>query len=175
MIDGLSALEGEPVSLRPTTENDLDFVVRTEEDEDNSAYVNVWSREQHGSAITDPDMAHFIVAAADDGRAVGYVILSRRPGLNHAIELVRITMAEQGRGYGRAALRLVKQAAFERLGAHRLWLDVGDHNVRAQRLYESEGFVRDGVLRDYNKVGDRFESLIIMSILEGEYRQRALR
>jgi len=98
------------------------------------------------------------------------IALSRRPGSNHAIELLRITIAEQGRGFGRAALRLVKLAAFELLGAHRLSLDVRGHNARAQRLYDSEGFVREGVLRDYNKAGDRFESLIIMSILEGEYR-----
>ncbi len=43
--------------------------------------------------------------------------------------------------------------------------------MRAQRLYDSEGFVREGFLRDYNKVGDRFESLIIMSMLEDEHRR----
>lgn len=68
-------------------------------------------------------------------------------------------------------MRLVKAIAFDHLGAHRLWLDVRDHNVRAQRLYDSEGFVREGFLRDYNKVGDRFESLIIMSMLEDEHRR----
>jgi len=171
MITGISSLEGQTVVLRPTTEEDLGFVVSTEQDEDNPAYVNVWSREQHRDTIDDPDRAHLIVEATDGGRPLGYVILARWPSSNHSIELVRITIAEKRKGFGREAVRLVKKAAFEHLGAHRLWLDVRDHNVRAQRLYESEGFVREGVLRDYNRVGDRLESLIIMSMLEHEYRR----
>lgn len=170
MIEGISPVAGDVVSLRPATDADVDFIVRTEQDADNPAYVNVWSHDEHRAAIDDPDGAHFVVEIVDGGRAAGYVILSRRPGTNHAIELVRITIAEQGKGFGREALRLVKRLAFEHLGAHRLWLDVRDRNVRAQRLYESEGFVREGVLRDYNKVGGRYESLIIMAILEHEYR-----
>jgi diamine N-acetyltransferase len=168
-MNELPPLRGRKVSLRRTTEADLDFVVRTEQDADNPAYVNVWPREEHRAATVDAEKTHFIVEAADDGRSVGYVILSRWPGSNHSIELARITIAERGHGFGRDALRLVKQAAFEQLHAHRLWLDVRSTNLRAQRLYESEGFVREGVLRDYNKVGDQFESLIIMSMLEHEY------
>ncbi|MDZ4278572.1 MAG: GNAT family protein [Dehalococcoidia bacterium] len=165
----VSSITGQLVSLRPTTAEDLDFVINTEQAEDNPAYVNVWSREQHRQFIDDSDTSHLIVDAVNDARRVGYVLIARRPDSNHSIELMRITIAEKGRGFGRDALRLVKTLAFDQLGAHRLWLDVRDHNLRAQRLYESEGFVREGVLRDYNRVGDRYESLIIMSILEHEY------
>ena len=170
MLPDGTTLQGESIRLRGTTEHDSDFVVRTEPEADNPAYVNVWSREEHAAIAVDPDRAHLIVEATDDRRSVGYVILGRWPGSNYSIELTRITIAEEGRGFGREAVQLVKKLAFETLGAHRLWLDVRDHNVRAQRPYESEGFVREGVLRDYNKVGNGFESLIIMSMLEHEYR-----
>lgn len=79
-------------------------------------------------------------------------------------------VAEKGRGHGRAALRLVKERAFGELGAHRLWLDVKEENARARRLYESEGFVSEGVLRDSFWTGEGYESLVVMSILESEYR-----
>ena len=43
-------------------------------------------------------------------------------------------------------------------------------NRRARGLYESEGFVREGVLRDSLWTGEVHETLVVMSILESEYR-----
>jgi diamine N-acetyltransferase len=43
-----------------------------------------------------------------------------------------------------------------------------EHNQRAQALYESEGFVWEGTLRECVRVGERFVSLRIMSILNRE-------
>lgn len=37
--------------------------------------------------------------------------------------------------------------AFERLGLHRLELDVYSFNPRARRVYEKAGFRREGILR----------------------------
>jgi RimJ/RimL family protein N-acetyltransferase len=87
---------------------------------------------------------------------------------HESVQWRRLVVVDKGRGVGRAAVRLVKQAAFERFGAHRLWLDVMEHNHRAQALYESEGFVREGTLRECLRLGDRFVSLHIMSILSRE-------
>lgn len=78
-------------------------------------------------------------------------------------------VTEKGKGYGKEALRLVKQLAFEELGAHRLWLDVKKQNVRARHVYESEGFVVEGVLRECLKAEAGFESLVVMSMLRDEY------
>jgi diamine N-acetyltransferase len=66
---------------------------------------------------------------------------------------------------------LVKRAAFERFGTHRLWFDVMTHNQRARHVYQAEGFVEEGTMRECMKVGDKFVSLVIMSMLEDEYRQ----
>lgn len=87
------------------------------------------------------DVAHWIVEDTECGATVGFVILR---GLGSEIlELRRIAISEKGRGYGTAALRLVKEAAFGKLAAHRLWLDVYDFNDRARAIYEAEGFVAE--------------------------------
>ncbi len=62
--------------------------------------------------------------------------------------------------------------AFEELGAHRLWLDVKVDNHRVRRLYSSMGFREEGLLRDCLKVGARFESLVVMSMLAEQYLER---
>lgn len=42
----------------------------------------------------------------------------------------------------------IKKIVFDKLKAHRLWLDVRLKNYRAQQLYQSEGFIKEGVLRE---------------------------
>jgi RimJ/RimL family protein N-acetyltransferase len=78
--------------------------------------------------------------------------------------------AQTIKGYGRAALKSVQQLAFAQLQAHRLWLDVKDHNSRARHLYQAMGFVEEGRLRECVKSGNRFESLVVLSMLRSEYQ-----
>ena len=74
-------------------------------------------------------------------------------------------------GIGRAAVRLVKRFAFRKHGAHRLWLDVKEHNDRARRLYQAEGFIVEGVLRECLRGDSGFASLVVMSLLASEYHE----
>lgn len=163
-----TGLEGR-VRLRPTAEEDLKFVLREEGDEENRPFIGRWPRERHLEALADDGVEHSILEDGD-GAPVGYAILTgiRDPG--RVFCLKRLMVAERGRGYGRAALRLIGERVFGELGAHRLWLDVKEENARARGLYESEGFVQEGVLRDAFWDGEGHVSLVVMSILESEYR-----
>jgi diamine N-acetyltransferase len=152
--------------LRPTREDDLDYVVAAEADPDNAPFLAPSPRAEHLGFLRDPLQRHLIAEA--DGRRVGFALLRLHPG-DRAVELRRIAVTEKGRGHGRAALRLAIAAAFEEHGAHRLWLDVKPHNERALALYRSAGFVEEGLLRDALHQGGRFESLIVMSILRDEW------
>jgi diamine N-acetyltransferase len=123
--------------------------------------------------LTDPDIAHLIVEA---DKRVGYVILAGLQDPNETIELRRIVIMEKGLGYGKAAIQQVKQEAFEKYQVNRLWLDVKEHNHRAQALYKSAGFVLEGTLRQCLKTENgHYESLLLMSILHEEYRGFRLR
>jgi diamine N-acetyltransferase len=157
------------IRVRATTEDDLDLILQIEREPENVGFIAQWSREQHLETITDPDKAHWIIQAEADQRVLGYLILLNLNTPDRCILMKRIVIAEKGKGYGREALQLVKQAAFERFGAHRLWFDVMTHNQRARYVYQSEGFVEEGILRECMKVDDKFVSLVIMSMLEGEY------
>ncbi len=154
--------------LRTTTPADLDFVLALENAEGNRPFISPWPEERHRAAVSDPDCLHAIIQGAD---RVGYLILLGRTSLNRAIEFRRIVVDDKGKGVGRAAVRLVKKKAFEEWRAHRLWLDVKTFNDRARALYRSEGFWEEGTLRECLRVGEQYESLVIMSILESEYRR----
>ncbi|MET8292328.1 GNAT family N-acetyltransferase [Streptomyces sp. NPDC048448] len=85
-----------------------------------------------------------------DGVLVGYVRLGHPTTLacnSHVrqIQGLAVSDAARGTGVGRALLRAVQDEA-RRQGARRISLRVLGHNTPARKLYESEGFVVEGVL-----------------------------
>jgi len=153
------------VILRATAEADLRFVLEAEGATD---FVRHWTAEEHRTVMRDSQCGHWTIEA--QGRRVGYLVLRGLGAGDRCVELKRINVVERGRGLGRETLRLLKKIVFEELRAHRLWLDVMAHNERARHLYLSEGFVPEGTMREALRVGDRFVDLVLMSILENEYR-----
>ncbi|MFJ8359778.1 GNAT family N-acetyltransferase [Streptomyces sp. NPDC093984] len=85
-----------------------------------------------------------------DGTLVGYIRLGFPTSLacnSHVRQIQGLAVAEQARGagVGRALLRAAQDEA-RRRGARRITLRVLGHNTPARGLYESEGFVVEGVL-----------------------------
>lgn len=170
------------LELRQTTEHDLDYILATEQHDENRSFILPWTREKHQTAIVDPDIAHLIVQIAPTQTSavqvstnqmamkVGFVILAGLCDPNDSIELRRIVITEKRQGYGKATLDRVKQLAFEIYQAHLLWLDVKEQNHRAQGVYTKAGFRIEGMLRDRLKTITGYESLILMSILRSEYQ-----
>lgn len=84
-----------------------------------------------------------------DGRVVGYVRLGYPTPLDtnrHVRHIRGLAVAEEarGRGVGRALLRAAVEEARAN-GFRRISLRVLGHNTAARKLYESEGFVVEGV------------------------------
>ena len=91
---------------------------------------------------------HFV--AELDGRLVGYIRLGFPTPLAcnaHVRQILGLAVADEARGagVGRALLRAVCEEA-RRQGARRITLRVLGHNTPARGLYESEGFVVEGIL-----------------------------
>ena len=162
--------------LRPTMLSDLDFVITVETDARNLPFITPWERTQHEAAVRIPDFRHFIVESGRDYERAGFVILQGCRNPHRSVELKRIVLQPKGQGLGRACVRLLKRMAFRDLKAHRFWLDVKALNTRALALYASEGFVKEGRLRESVRVSvdgaDGYDSLIVMSMLDREFHAR---
>jgi RimJ/RimL family protein N-acetyltransferase len=164
------------VHLRPTLLSDLDFVISVETDSRNVPFITPWERPQHEGAVRFPDFRHFVVEVGAAYEPAGFVILQGCRNPHRSVELKRMVLQPKGQGHGRACVRLLKQMAFRDLRAHRFWLDVKSLNTRALHLYESEGFVEEGRLRESVRVAadgaDGYDSLVVMSMLDREYQAR---
>ncbi len=122
--------------------------------------------------LTTPADLDFVGAV--DPQPIGYALFMGITDIHRSIQLKRFVITVKGKGYGRASLERFKQLVFEQWQAHRFWLDVKDHNQRARYLYRSCGFTEEGILRECLRSGERYETLILMSILEQEYRSSRL-
>lgn len=161
------------IILRSTEVSDLEFVIDAEQKEENAMYIGQWSEEEHINSFSNEDILHLIIEDRETNVSVGYMIVVGVKSPNKEIELKRIVISEKGKGYGRETLRLVKELSFNDLKAHRLWLDVRVKNKKAQYIYKSEGFKEEGTLRECILYKGKYESIIIMSILENEYFLKA--
>jgi RimJ/RimL family protein N-acetyltransferase len=100
----------------------------------------------------------------------GFAILRGLSSPHRNIELKRFVIATPGQGTGSAVLSLVLQFVFDALGAHRLWLDVFEDNARARHVYRKAGFREDGVFREAIYRDGEFHTLVLMSILDREFK-----
>ncbi|WP_202918568.1 GNAT family N-acetyltransferase [Streptomyces cavernae] len=99
-------------------------------------------------------------------RLVGYVRLGLPTSLAsnaHVRQIQGLAVAEDARGHGvgRALLRAAQEEA-RRQGARRLTLRVLGHNAPARALYESEGFVVEGVLPEEFLLDGKYVDDVLM-------------
>lgn len=121
----------------------------------------------------EDDTRYFFLITAPDGRIIGETLIMDidwdlrsahfRICLHHT--------ADRERGIGSWAAACTRDFAFEILHLHRLELAVYSFNPRALHVYAKLGFKREGVLRDAFRDGDLWADTILMSILEGEWKE----
>ena len=162
-------LIGNKIKLINTISTDIDKIIEFETL--NSQYVHQYSKEKHIALLQDKDCLHISIRRLDNDKLIGHIILFGLSNQNKVLEFRRLTINEKGQGFGRDTLRLLKQLCFEKINYHRLWFDVYDDNKIAIKLYESEGFVKEGILRDNVRTDNGYRSQRIYSMLENEYKQ----
>lgn len=182
-------LTGELVELRPIEGRDAARLFEATQDEEGMRLTGTavsFTREQiedWANTVSDrPDRFDYAMTSLipnKDGEVddslIGEIVINEIDELTRSANLRLQSLPDyRGRGYGREAISLMLQFAFapapQGLGLHRLSLDVLSINPRARMLYESLGFVQEGVLRDAASDGEGgLCDAIIMSILEDEY------
>lgn len=191
------------LELRPARADDAPWIVATESRPEFHTQVGNWPESEHRRAISDVDHRYLIAqwhmdtqqttpqavqqtvqqtvqqgmqpAMQQQELRCGFAILRGLSSPHRNVELKRFVIATPEQGTGSAVLSLVMQYVFEDLGAHRLWLDVFEDNLRARHVYRKAGFQEDGVFREAIYRDGEFHTLVLMAVLDREFRalQRA--
>lgn len=192
-------LHGEMVRLRPLAARDAERMWESLQDPEGvrltgttATFTRAEIQEWTATVADRPGRYDWAITpgAVRDGRPVsdeliGEIVLNEVDEHARSANL-RLQMLPdyRGRGYGREAILEVLRFAFD--GAtdadgtahagprlHRVGLDVLSINPRARALYASLGFREEGRLREAHADGDGWADVIVMSILEDEFRSLA--
>ena len=155
--------------LRPAVVDDIPLIVAMEKAAEARNFVGQWPEERHRQTLSNSD-ARYFVSGGEQGELQAFAILRGIEEASRSIELKRVVVATPGKGLGRRILKQLIRIVFEEFGAHRMFLDVYEDNVRARHLYQSLGFVHEGIMREAGERGGQFISLHLMSMLDSEYR-----
>lgn len=161
--------KGSRLQFRQAEEADLDYIMAVEHNPIDAQFVIPYDVDVHRAMLNGDNTKHFIVET-HEGEAVGFVIVSGLENPYRELEFMRIMVAKQGAGYGKETVGLLLKWGFEIKKAHRAWLDCKPHNARALHVYETSGFVREGLIRETIQAEDgTYEDLVILGILDREY------
>ena len=106
-----------------------------------------------------------LYAAVDGNEVVGWCEICRidSPAHRHCGELnMGLVAAYRGQGFGRALIMACLNDAAS-AGISRVSLSVFGDNDRARTLYESYGFVHEGVMRNYVLIDGKYNDLLLMA------------
>ena len=165
-------IKGKRLRLRVATLDDLTYIMTLQHAPENLKFIVPFDEEYHRKIICadGSEKLDVIIEEIDTRQAVGYFMLREMD--SPFIEFTHVIIDKKGQGYGREALNLLLKWTFEVKNYHRVWIDCKEYNSVALHLYESSGFVREGVLREIILANGVWENLIVLGMLDREYFSR---
>ena len=118
------------------------------------------------------DEVLWAIAGKKGGRCIGHVGLYKIDPRVRKAEFA-ILLGDRrwwGKGVGRSATVAMLDWGFDQLNLHRISLSVLATNQRAIRLYRDLGFREEGLLRDEQFRDGKYVNVLLMSLLEKEWR-----
>ena len=169
-------LTGEHIYLRALEPEDLDFVYSIENDE------KIWEMSSTQTPYSKFLIKQYLENAQQDiyeAKQLRLVVCSK----NHAdlglIDLfdfnpthrragVGVLIAEnsnRGKGFGKEALSLICDYGKTHLHLHQLYANIVSDNIRSVKLFESLGFQKVGIKKDWNLVAGSYKDEYLYQLL----------
>lgn len=164
------------VLLRPVVESDSDLLFDWINDRDlvifNAPFRKI-TRGEHDAWFSriqaQRNAVFFMIEDGESGKAIGSCQLFNLHSIHRSAELqIRIgCMASHNRGLGSEAVRQLINYGFSEMNLHRIALNVFATNERAIHVYEKNGFVREGLLRQAACIDGQWVDVVSMAKVRG--------
>jgi RimJ/RimL family protein N-acetyltransferase len=175
-------LEGNEGLLRPLAEEDIPLLTRWLFDPDVLHWLQLSEdppelrteeavRERFERMQADPFTETWRIDTAE-GRPIGQIELVDIHPIQRRAEM-HLFIGEKdswGRGYGTRAVRRLLGHAFDDLVLRRVFAMADADNARVIRCFERCGFAREGLLRQHRLRHGQPVDMVVMGVLDEEYR-----
>lgn len=116
-----------------------------------------------------PDTVDLIAKSAA-GEVVGGVSIYNIRWFNRTAYItIFVDVDKQGRGFGKKILSKTLKYAFEIMNLQRLTAEIYEYNESSIKLFESFGFIKEGVMRKAKYINGKYWNIIIYGLLKDEY------
>ncbi|SHH77671.1 GNAT family N-acetyltransferase [Winogradskyella jejuensis] len=169
-------LKGEHIYLRALEPEDLEFVYKVENDESiwhlshtQTPYSRFLVKQYLENAHQDIYEAKQLrlVISSYDNETLGLIDLfdfdfkNKRAGIG----IVITDEASRGKGLGSEALSLLINYSFTQLQLHQLFCNISETNKVSLKLFESKGFEKVGLKRDWNFTNKGFKNEYLLQLI----------
>jgi diamine N-acetyltransferase len=178
MTDGI--MNGRKVSLRALEPEDVEILYRWENDSaiwhlsTTLAPLSRFTLEQYvinsGQDIYATRQLRLMVDLRKEGGGrvtIGSVDLFEFDPLHQRAGIGILVMEEyRGKGYASEAIDLVIRYAFETLQLHQVFCNISPENTESIGLFESKGFTRAGIKKDWNRVRNSWQDEVLYQLIQ---------
>lgn len=171
-------LHGQNIYLRALEPEDLEFIYAIENDEniwEVSNTITPYSKflirqylENAHQDIYEAKQLRLAICKKENSAAIGLIDLfdfdvrNRRAGVGIIIQ----NEIDRNSGFGKEALKLVIDYAFEHLQLHQLYANIGTENKASLSLFTTFGFEKIGVKKDWNFIRDAFQDEAVFQLIK---------
>jgi RimJ/RimL family protein N-acetyltransferase len=139
----------------------------------NTFFVSSSREAEWVESVIENDRTNLYLAIClkENHTLVGYCSLNSIENINKKAELSIVIGDEnmQGKGIGLNAVQLLLQHGFQELNLNKIYLKVLTTNKRAIELYKKCGLKEEGILREEVFKCNKYNDMMMMSILKSEY------
>ncbi|MGY5850464.1 GNAT family N-acetyltransferase [Salegentibacter sp. F14] len=172
----MQTLKGEKIYLRALEPEDLDFVHKVENNEDFwvvSATQSPYSRymikkylENAHRDIYEVKQLRLVICNYDH-KAVGLIdLFDLEPkDKRAAIGILIANPEDRKKGYGAESIALICDYSFKHLALHQVYANVTTDNQASVKLFESLGFTRVGVKKDWIFVNNQYKDEALYQLI----------
>jgi aminoglycoside 6'-N-acetyltransferase len=164
-------LRGERVVLRPGLPEDVEALMEIRMEPEVAKRWGEVTLDEIRDDFIGKDNVFVIDLQGEIAGAIQYYE-EEDPMYRHANLDIFLTTARHRQGNGTDAIRVLVRYLFEERGHHRLTIDPATDNAAAIQAYERVGFLRVGVMRQYERGPDgTFHDGLLMDILREDFSE----
>ncbi len=117
--------------------------------------------------LYEAKQARFIIELIDEKEAIGTIDLFDVDSHNSraGIGILIADEKHRNKGYAGKTLELLKVYAFEHLGLHQLYCNIGEDNLNSLKLFQKSGFKITGKKYNWIKKRDSFKNIFFLQLI----------
>ncbi|TKC15516.1 GNAT family N-acetyltransferase [Robertmurraya kyonggiensis] len=176
-------LETNRLVLRKVTKDDAEDILKYLSDEEVMKYYGLDPFETiedvmdeiswYQSIFENKTGIRWGISLKEQGKMIGSCGFHNRVSQHSRTEIgFELSQEYWGQGIAGEAIGAILQYSFEHMDLNRIEALIEPPNLPSQKLVEKQGFVREGLLRQYEYTSGKFDDLYMYSMLKQDFESR---